>query len=138
MNNLLKFHNTREYADSMKPLNDQRFTNTRFKTGPLHSKEFKISHSTGMLCMELSHVETFFITGGKENVLKLPMSDVFGIQSELNPTLIHSTQYNTVDERNDLILCLAISPDDRRIFSSGCKKRVLVHDIQRYFLDHIH
>ena len=77
MNNLLKFHNSREYADRMKPLNDQRFANTRFKTGPLHSKEFKISHSTQTLCKELSHDETFFVTGEdygeNENVLKLSM-----------------------------------------------------------------
>ena len=54
MNNLLKFHNSREYADSMKPLNDKHFANRRFKTGLHHSKEFNISHSTGVYCMELS------------------------------------------------------------------------------------
>ena len=64
MNNLPKFHNSREYADSMKPLNDKRFANSRFKTGPLHSKKFKIKHSTGILCMELSNDETLFATGG--------------------------------------------------------------------------
>ena len=136
MKNLPKFHNYREYADSMKPLNDQRFANSRFKTGPLHSKEFNISHSSFIRCMELSHDETFFITGGdykkKENVLKLSIGDVFGsTQTELKPTVIHSDKYNT-EERTHLILCLAISPDDRRIFSSGCSTRVLVHDIQRY------
>jgi len=101
------------------------------------NKEFKISHSSFIRCMELSHDETFFIIGGdyekKENVLKLSMGDLFGsTQTELNnPTVIHSDQYNT-GERGHLILCLAISPDDRRIFSSGCSTRVLVHDIQRY------
>ena len=45
MNNLPKFHNSREYAGSMKPLNDQRFANRRFKTGPLQPKKFNISPS---------------------------------------------------------------------------------------------
>ena len=137
MNHLLKFHNSREYADSMKPLNDQRFANSRFKTGPLHSKEFKILHSTDILCMELSHDETFFVTGGshenKDNVLKLSMGDIFRIQTELKPTdVIHNAHCNTVEERG-LILCLAISPDDHRIISSCFSGNVLVHDIQRYF-----
>ena len=83
MNNLLKFHNSREYADSMKPLNDQRFANSSFKTGPLHSKRFKIQRSSFIDCMELSHDENFFITGGKHkekgSFLKLSMGDVFGI-----------------------------------------------------------
>ena len=42
MNNLLKFHNSREYADRKKPLNDKRFANNWFKTGPLNSKEFNL------------------------------------------------------------------------------------------------
>ena len=134
MNNLSKFHNSREYADSMKPLNDQRFANSRFKTGPLHSKESNISHSTGIHCMELSHDETFFVTGGyyenKENVLKLSMRDVFGIQTELKPNVIHNVQYST---GTNFVLCLAISPDDRRIISGSFSGKVLVHDIQRYF-----
>ena len=140
MNNLPKFHNSREYADSMKPLNDQRFAaNSRFKTGPLHSKEFNISHSTGILCMELSHNETFFITGGshekKENVLKLSMRDIFGTtKTELKPTdVIHYTQYNALGRFNS-IDCLALSPDNGRVFSSTKGESVLVHDIQRYFL----
>ena len=82
MNHLVKFHNSREYADNMKPLNDKRFANSRFKIGPLHSKEFNISDSSAIYCMELSHDETFFITGGshknEENVLKLSMGDIFG------------------------------------------------------------
>ena len=135
MNNLSKFHNSREYADSMKPLNDKRFTNSRFKTGPLHSKEFKILHSSYINCMKLSHDETFFITGGhyefKENVLKLSMGDVMGIKSELKSTVIHLAQNKN---GYNLILCLAISPDDHRIFSSDLSQRILVHDIQRCFL----
>ena len=130
MNHLLKFHNSREYADSMKPLNDQRFANTRFKTGPLYSKEFMIPHPPRLSyinCMELSHDETFFITVAhnyKNNVLKLSIGDVFGTtQTELMPTVIHNTM-------EGFITCLAISPDDRRIFSGG-SKRVFIHDIQR-------
>ena len=132
MNNLLKFHNTREYADSMKSLNDQRFANSSFKTGPLHSKELKILHSTQTFCMELSNDETFFVTGGnyhgKENILKLSMGDIFGTtKTELNPTVIHSAHYNNLDK----IVGLAISPDDLRVFSGGLSQRVLVHDIER-------
>ena len=134
MTNFLEFHNSREYADSLKPLNDQRFANSRFKTGPLQSKVFKISHSTDITCMELSHDETFFITGGyydgKDNVLKLSMGDVMGIKSELKPTVIHYAH----NEQNGFnsILCLAISPDDHRIFSSCFSRKILVHDIERY------
>ena len=130
MNNLPKFHNSREYADRMKPLTDKRFANSWFKTGPFHSKEFNISHSGLINCMELSHDRTFFITGvryqNKENVLKLSMGYVFGTtQTELMPTVIH----NTVE---CFITCLAISPDDRRIFSGSWSENVLVCDIQRY------
>ena len=131
MNHLLKFHNSREYADSMKPLNDQRFANTRFKTGPDW-----ILHLSYISCMELSHDETFFITGGshdyKNNVLKLTIRDVYGTtKTELNTTVIHSAQYSTDEEGFNSILCLAISPDDHRIFSGGSSRRVLIHDIQR-------
>ena len=109
MTKLLKFHHSREYADSMKPLNDKRFANSSFKTGPLHSKEFKILHSTETFFMELSHDETFFITGGhykqKENVLKLSMADVFGTtKTELKPIVIHCNQNSTV-EGCDFIKC---------------------------------
>ena len=80
--------------------------------------------------MELSHDETFFITGGhykhKENVLKLSMGDVFGIKSELKPTVIHSAQYGTDEEGFNFIRCLAISPDGRRVFSGVSNERVLV------------
>ena len=139
MNNLLKFHNSREYADSMKPLNDKHFANRRFKTGLHHSKEFNISHSTGVYCMELSHDEAFFIIGGqhenKGDVLKMSMGDVFGIQTELKPTVImKNTQSNNeqpVEDHSNWISCLAISPDDRRIFSGGWSPKVLIHDIQR-------
>ena len=134
MKNLPKFHNYREYADSMKPLNDQRFANSRFKTGPLQPKKFNISPSDEIFCIELSNAETVFITGGyyeeKEIVLKLSMRDVFGIQSELKPTVIHYAH----NEQNGFnsILCLAISPDDHRIFSSCFSRKILVHDIERY------
>ena len=144
MANLLKFHNSREYADSMKPLNDKRFANSSFKTGPLHSKEFRISHQSDDLCrMELSDDETFFVIGGRyegqKNVLKLSMlGDIFGTtRTELNPTVIHFSQYITEEQGiNNCILSLAISPDDRRIISSGISGssgKILVHDIQRYF-----
>ena len=120
MNNLLKFHNSREYADRMKPLNDEHFANTRFKTGPLHSKEFNIPHSSGVKCMELSHDETFFFTGGehenKPTVLKLSMGDVFRIQTELKPSVImKNTQSSNEEDYSNWIFGLAISPDDRRI-----------------------
>ena len=87
--------------------------------------------------MELSHDETFFVTGGshenKENILKLSMPDVFGTtKTELKPIVIHCNQNSTVEGCN-FIKCLAISPDDRRIISGGFGGKVLVHDIQRYF-----
>jgi len=64
MANWLKFQNSREYADRMKPLNDQRFANSSFKTGPLHSKKFKIPHSRYIRCMKLSNDEIFFFMVG--------------------------------------------------------------------------
>jgi len=136
---LLKFHNSREYADRMKPLNDEHFANTRFKTGPLHSKGFNIPQlSVGefpeVKCMKLSHDETFFITGGKhENkptVVKLSMGDVFGIQTELKPSVIVKNPQSSNDYSN-WSLCLAISPDDRRIFSGGWSPKVFINDAER-------
>jgi len=88
MNNLLKFHNSREYVDSIKPLNDERFANSSLKTGPLHSKKFNISHSSEeILCMELSHDENFFVIGGhhhnNESVLKLAPCEMY-LESKLS------------------------------------------------------
>ena len=136
MNNLPKFHYSREYADRMKPLNDEHFANRRFKIGPLHSKEFKIPHSTGVNRMKLSHDEAFFITGAqqenKPTVLKLSMGDVFGIQTELKPTVImKNTQSSNEEDHVSYISCLAISPDDRRIFNGNSSPKVFIHDIQR-------
>ena len=63
------------------------------------------------------------------------MGDIFGTtKTELKPTdVIHYTQYNTLKRFNS-IDCLALSPDDGRVFSSTKGETVLVHDIQRYFL----
>ena len=133
MNNLLKFHNSREYADRMKPLNDKRFANSSFKTGPLHSKEFKIlhylwnCHTTKLFSSLVDPMRT------RKIFLKLSMADVFGTtKTELKPIVIHCNQNSTVEGCN-FIKCLAISPDDRRIITGGFGGKVLVHDIQRYF-----
>jgi hypothetical protein len=67
-------------------------------------------------------------------VHNLKLHDHVAIQTKLQPTVIHSAQYSTVED-NNVIVCLAISPDDGRVFSCGCSQRVLVHDIQRYVLE---
>lgn len=138
MNNLLKFHNSREYADRMKPLNDKRFANNWFKKGSLQSKNFVV-HGSGIYAnLALSNDESFVVTGGyyqgNEIVLKLSIKQLFGIQSELMPTVLYSEAqtYNVNDNEDNDLRCVAISPDDRRMFSSSWSQRVFVHDIQTY------
>ena len=138
MTNLVKHHKTREYADMKKPWDDKRFANSCFKSGRLYCKEFENKHSDMTNCMQLSHDESFFVTGGRyqdinENVLKHSMGGLlFGIQTELKPMVIHNESYFYIGEDHAVIMCVTISPDDRRIFSCGLRDRILIHDIQRY------
>ena len=136
--NLLKFHRTRDYADRMKPLNDKRFANNWFKKGPLQSKNFVVHRSGIFANLALSNDESFVVTGGyyqgNESILKLSIKQLFGIQSELMPTVVHSEAqiYNVDDSKDNDVRCVAISPDDHRMFSCSWSQRVFVHDIQRY------
>ena len=136
--NFLKFHRTRDYADRMKPLNDKRFANNWFKKGQLQSKNFEVHNSGIFANLALSNDDSFVVTGGryegKESVLKLSIKQLFGIQSELMPTVVHSEAqiYNVDDSKDNDVRCVAISPDDHRMFSCSWSQRVFVHDIQRY------
>ena len=59
------------------------------------------------------------------------MGDIFGTtKTELNPTVIYSAHYNT-EGGLDNIVGLAISPDDRRVFSGGVSQGVRIHDIEK-------
>ena len=66
--------------------------------------------------------ESFFITGGRyqdinENVLKHSMGGLFEIQTELKPMVVHNESYYNIGEDHTVIMCVAISPDDRRLSS---------------------
>lgn len=133
---VLKHHQARDLAATKRSMNDKHFVNSWFKTGPLYTKQFEISQSCEYFSMALSNDETFFITGGdyanKVNVLKLSMGDVFGTGKKLEPTVIFNARHNNESEDGeDATMCVAISPDDRRIFSSGTTNRIFIHDIQR-------
>ena len=137
MSKIVKHILERDLSGTKKPSNDKRFANNCFISGPLHSKKFQVSHSGNISAMALSNDESFIVVGGahqgKENVVTWKTSDACGIQSELKSTVVHC-------ECSDLcqmkaIWCVAISPDNGRIFSGGFSKRVLIHDVQRYKLE---
>ena len=135
--NLPKFHNSRDYADRNKPLFDKRFANNWFKKGPLQSKNFVVHCSEIFANLALSNDESFVVTGGlyqwEASVLKLSIGELFGIQNKVRPTVVHSAvPYNEDDDEKNYVRCVAISPDDRRIFSGSWDQRVFVHDIQRF------
>ena len=124
-------------SDMKKPLIDKRFANNCFISGPLHSKKFQVSHSDYMNAMVLSNDESFIVVGGRyqgnENVVTWKTSDAFGIQSELKSTVVHFGCSDLCQMK--AIWCVAISPDNGRIFSGGFSKRVLIHDVQRFKLE---
>ena len=137
MTNLVKHYKSREWS-KMLPLNDKRFANNCFTKGPLHCKEFGMSHPSYFYCMQLSNDESFVITGGchknllEEYVSMFSIGKLFGIQSEIKPTMIHTVDCNFWENEQICICSLAISPDDRRILSSSLgQERILIHDIQR-------
>ena len=104
MTNLLKHLIERDYSFMKKPLNDKRFANNCFKTGPLHPKILQLSHSTSIWAIELSKDESFLVIGGahqeKENVVTWKIGDAFG---DLKSTVVHSDRY--YDESANLISC---------------------------------
>jgi len=135
--NCLRYLSTRDYAATKRSLNDKRFANNWFKAGPLQSKELKPTHSAIFANLALSNDESFVVTGGlyqwEASVLKLSIGELFGIQNKVRPTVVHSAvPYNEDDDEKNYVRCVAISPDDRRIFSGSWDQRVCVHDIQRF------
>ena len=134
MSKLSEHLKERHLSDMKKPLNDKHFANNCFISGPLHSKKFQVSHSSCIRAMAMSNDESFIVVGGryqgKENVVTCKTGDAFGIQSELKSTVVHFELF--YEETYNIITCVAISPDNCRIFSGGYSERVLIHDIQRY------
>ena len=138
--NLLRYLSTRDYGATKRSVNDKRFANNWFKAGPLQSKELKVHHSDIFANLALSNDQSFVVTGGcyqsKESVLKWPMWEAFGIQSELKPTVVYreAQTYNADgddDNEDNDVRSVAISRNDRRIFSSNWNQRVFVHDVER-------
>ena len=137
--NCLRYLSSHDYAATKRSLNDKRFANNWFKAGPLQSKKLKLTHSAIFANLALSNDESFVVTvghyQGKESVLKWPMAEAFGIQSELKPTVVYSEVPYDEDDDDDLddncMQSVTISPDDRRILSSNWNKRVFVHDVER-------
>ena len=138
----LLYLSTRDYAATKRSLNDKRFANNWFKARPLQSKKLKLTHLPIFTNLALSNDESFVVTGGhyqdKESVLKGPMAEAFGIQSELKPTVVYSEAqtYNAYDDDNyedNYVQSVAISPDDRRILSININwnKCVFIHDVER-------
>ena len=84
MSNLSEHLKERHLSDMKKPLNDKRFANNCFISGPLHSKELKVSHSDVMHAIALSNDKSFIVVGGRyqgnDYVVKLKTGDAFGIQ----------------------------------------------------------
>jgi len=134
MSKIVKHILERDLSDMKKPLNDKRFANNCFITGPLHPKAFQLSHSDFIGAMAMSNDESVIVVGGRhqgnQQILMWKTADAFGIESELKPSaVVHSEQYN--DNGIPSFSTVAISPDKGRIFSGWFNKRILIHDNQR-------
>jgi len=98
-----------------------------------------MSHPSYFYCMQLSNDESFVITGGcqknlqEEYVSMFSIGKLFGIQSEIKPTMIHTVDCNFLEDDDESgIFSLAISPDDRRILSCSLgQEQILIPDVQR-------
>ena len=76
-------------------------------------------HTEYIRAIEFSDDGTHLVSGGRDNTVRLWSHDEG--RDEWN-----SIEMETKHEDN--VTCLAISPDNRRIFSGGLDKKVLIHD----------
>ena len=96
-----------ELDDTMKPLNDKHFFNSWwFKLGPLYSKELMISFWWPFLISGLSQMTSPFLSPLLNSMTRRKMlsscclhwKSKFEIQTELNPSVIHSDHYKSAQQ----------------------------------------
>ena len=78
-------------------------------------------HFGAIYSMEFSDDGTFLVSGGDDKTVLVWSLDQGGwISTEMKA------------KHENEVMCLAISPDNRRIFSGGYDKKVLVHDTNTF------
>ena len=81
-----------------------------------------VAHYDAVDAIDFSDDGMFFISGGQDRrVLLWKLSDVFGNKKKPDPTVMVTNHVNS-------LFCLAMGPDNDRIFSGGAERSVYVHD----------
>ena len=92
---------------------------------PLNCRDLVGQHSErGVNVVEFSDDESLFVSGGRDGrVLLWPTSEAVDEKWDPEPTEMKT-------KHDYSIWCLAISPDNRRIFSGSGDNKLLIHDVK--------
>ena len=96
-----------------------------FSSQDLHCRDLIGHHSKKeVTVVEFSEDGSFFVSGGKDGgVLLWPTSKAIDDQWTPNPTVMKAKHHYKV-------ICLALSSDNKRIFSGGKDNLLLIHDVE--------
>ena len=97
------------------------FLDASHKWHSLHCRDL-LAHYDAVDAIEFSDDGMFFVSGGQDRrVLLWKIDDVFGSRKKPEPIVMNLEHENS-------LFCLALSPDNDRIFSGGKERNVYIHD----------
>ena len=116
----------KELATRSRPFSEYLFEETCHSTKALHCKDL-VSSAGSLSTLEFSSDGKFFITGGTTGqVLLLSINEALSYNPKSNPTVMSTRQTSCIST-------LAISPNNRFVFSGGSSLGVSINEVQTYF-----
>jgi WD repeat-containing protein 22 len=107
--------------NSARHFNHNLFLDVSQKWNSLHCRDL-LAHYGAVDAIEFSDDGMFFVSGGQDRrVLLWNISEVFSNKKIPEPIVMAMEHENS-------LFCLAVSPDNDRIFSGGKERNVYVHD----------
>ena len=91
----------------------------QIESSQLFTNQELTGHTAPIHTMEFSDDGTLLVSGGKDKTVRLWSLNQG--RGELNSTIMKT-------KHEDIVTCLALSPDIQHIFSGGWQKKVLIHD----------
>lgn len=123
---LFQYVHMKELSTRSRPFSEYLFEETCHRTKSLHSKDL-ISSSGSLSTLELSSDGKFFVTGGTTGqVLLWSINEALSYKPKSNLIVMPTRHTNCIST-------VAISPNNRFIFSGGSLGNVSINEVQTYF-----